>query len=191
MTTFEIVYIIMGIVVFAVVAVLVFVFRKKKNGGSDFEKFVVQTTNNLSAIDRVLSNFNDRLEKLENDMQKYLETKEPEEEPRYIQTKYYAYEKDGKIIIEVYKNSDVKVILPAQNSGQEQQEKQEQQEQNESTDYKSMLLEKLKTPMSWQDIVALKIPNITQLVSQLKKEGLVTKNEKGLYVLVQGESKKV
>ncbi len=45
--------------------------------------------------------------------------------------------------------------------------------------------------MTWQEIVALKIPNVTQLVSQLKKEGLVIKNEKGLYTLTQKEDKKV
>jgi hypothetical protein len=109
MTTFEIVYVIIGIVVIAVVTVLMLSFRKKDNG-NDFEKFVKQTTNNLTAIDKVLSNFNDRLEKLENSMKKGSE----EEKPKYIQTKYYAYEEDGKIIIEIYKNDDVKVILPEQ-----------------------------------------------------------------------------
>ena len=195
----EIIFIILGIIVFGIViaSMVIFVRKGKNSKGSDFEKFVKQTANNLSAIDQVLSNFNDRLNELENNIFSQTQPDSKKNEEKYIQTKYYAYEQDGKIIIEVYKDNDVKVILPKQENGNKKNEtennnnnKKSETENKNNVDYKSMLLEKIKTPMTWQEIVALKIPNITQLVSQLKKEGLIMKNEKGLYILTQKEDKK-
>ena len=119
MISMEIIFIALGIVVFGIVIASIFIFmRKGKNDkGNDFERFVKQTTNNLSAIDQVLSNFNDRLNDLEDVIFSQKQPNDGKKEEKYIQTKYYAYEQDGKIVIEIYKDNDVRVILPNKEDG--------------------------------------------------------------------------
>ena len=119
MISMEIIFIALGIVVFGIVIASIFIFmRKGKNDkGNDFERFVKQTANNLSAIDQVLSNFNDRLNDLEDVIFSQKQSNDGKKEEKYIQTKYYAYEQDGKIVIEIYKDNDVRVILPNKEDG--------------------------------------------------------------------------
>jgi len=207
MESIEIIYIVIGIIVLAVIAVLVFSFRKKdKNvkkdmNNNDFEKFVKQTTNNLSAIDQVLSNFNDRLNELENTI---LTQKEPEEEPKYIQTKYYAYEQDGKIIIETYKDNDVKVILPNLEIKNAEKELNNDpiekitdnvSEESEKLAEKMVLISKKKIldalaqkPYSYRELVGLKISGLQPLnsaLNELLKSGEIIKTDDKKYALAK------
>jgi hypothetical protein len=199
MVWIEIIYIIIGIIIAAIVAASLIIFRKKTGNNDDFTKFVKQTAKNLSDIDKVLSYFNDRLENLEKKLNESEVSNDPPEDsvkPEYINTKYYAYEDNGKIVIEIYKDNDVKVILPEkQNLNNKQQEEQklnenkqqEEVKEKKEKDYKKILLENLKTPKTWKEIIALGIPNTSVLISQLKKEGLVKKDENGYYFVVENK----
>jgi FtsZ-interacting cell division protein ZipA len=205
MVLLEIIYIVIGIIVAAIVVASLIIFRRKTgNNDDDFTKFVKQTAKNLSDIDKVLSYFNDRLENLERKLNESEISDDPPEdsmEPEYISTKYYAYEDNGKIVIEIYKNNDVKVILPEKqktnenkqqeeqkiNENKQQEEVKEEVKEKKDKDYRKILLENLKTPKTWKEIIALGIPNTSVLITQLKKEGLVKKDESGHYIAVENK----
>ena len=206
MESIEIIYIVIGIIVFAV---LVFSVRKKSKSmkkdmnNNDFEKFVKQTTNNLGAIDQVLSNFNDRLNELENAILAQKEP-EPKEELKYVQTKYYAYEQDGKIIIETYKDNDVKVILPnleIKNAEKELNNEPKEKiadnvsEESEKLAEKMVLISKKKIldalaqkPYSYRELVGLKISGLQPLnsaLNELLKSGEIIKTDDKKYALAK------
>jgi predicted Rossmann fold nucleotide-binding protein DprA/Smf involved in DNA uptake len=208
MVLLEIMYIIIGIIVAAIVAASLMVFRRKdKSNDDDFTKFVRQTAKNLSDIDKVLSYFNDRLDNLEKKLNENKTADDPPEgpaEPEYINTKYYAYEDNGKIVIEIYRDNDVKVILPKQEKQNNEKTestktenteiepgpetgKAEEIEKTGEKDYRKILLEKLKTPRTWKEITTFGIPNVSLLLIQLKKEGLVKKDENGYYFLAENK----